>query len=67
MAMGAENAANGAATNGAAPHDDRVDALRAEMAKANVDAYIVPSEDPHMVQNLPAQASASCLMLSVFV
>ena len=45
--MAAENGANGAVP--VAKHDDRVDALRAEMAKANVDAYIVPSEDPHMV------------------
>ena len=30
-------------------HDDRVASLRREMAKHNVQAYIVPSEDPHMV------------------
>ncbi len=30
-------------------HDDRVASLRKEMAKHNVQAYIVPSEDPHMV------------------
>ena len=30
-------------------HDERVAALREEMVKHNVQAYIVPSEDPHMV------------------
>ncbi len=29
--------------------DDRVASLRREMAKHDVQAYIVPSEDPHMV------------------
>ena len=48
--MAAENGANGAMPE--AKHDDQVDALRAEMAKANVDAYIVPTEDPHMVGRL---------------
>ena len=41
------------ASNGApAPveaQDDRVASLRREMAKHDVQAYIVPSEDPHMV------------------
>ena len=31
-------------------HDKRVAGLRMEMAKHNVQAYIVPSEDPHMVR-----------------
>ena len=30
-------------------HDERVAGLRMQMAKHNVQAYIVPSEDPHMV------------------
>ncbi len=30
-------------------HDELVAGLRMEMAKHNVQAYIVPSEDPHMV------------------
>ena len=30
-------------------HDKCVAGLRMEMAKHNVQAYIVPSEDPHMV------------------
>lgn len=30
--------------------DERVDALRKAMQEAGVDAYIVPSEDAHMVQ-----------------
>ena len=30
-------------------HDERVAGLRMQMAKYNVQAYIVPSEDPHMV------------------
>ena len=33
-------------------HDNRVASLRREMAKHNVQAYIVPSEDPHMVRSL---------------
>ena len=33
-------------------HDERVASLRREMAKHNVQAYIVPSEDPHMVGQL---------------
>jgi hypothetical protein len=41
--------------NGAAPAiDERVEALRAEMRVADggqgIDAYIIPSEDPHMVR-----------------
>lgn len=40
----------GGATNGAAAKVDRVEALREEMSKHNVQAYIVPTEDPHMVR-----------------
>ena len=47
VSMGAENGINGAVHD--AVHDDRVEALRAEMAKANIDAYIIPTEEPHMV------------------
>ena len=35
--------------NGAAPASDPATGLRAEMVKAGVDAYIIPTEDPHMV------------------
>jgi hypothetical protein len=44
--MAAEAQANGAVT------DDRVEALREQMKQAGVDAYIVPSEDAHMVHLL---------------
>ncbi|CAL8465329.1 g4864 [Coccomyxa elongata] len=38
-----------AANNGNPPHtDERLEALRSEMAKSNVQAYIIPTEDPHM-------------------
>ncbi len=37
-----------ALANGAVS-DERVETLRSEMKKAGVDAYIVPSEDAHMV------------------
>ena len=47
--MGAVSEATNGATNDAAPTDERVEALRAMMAKAKVDAYIIPTEDPHMV------------------
>lgn len=39
----------GGATNGAADIDPRVEALREEMSKHRVEAYIIPTEDPHMV------------------
>ncbi len=42
-------------TNGSAPSDPKLAALREAMAAANggsgVHAYIVPSEDPHMVRS----------------
>jgi len=41
--------AEATATSTPAPIDERVEALRAEMAKENVQAYIIPTEDPHMV------------------
>ena len=53
VTMGAVSEALNGATNGAAPTDERVEALRAQMAKANVDAYIIPTEDPHMVHMPP--------------
>lgn len=42
--------AEATATSAPVPTDERVEALRAEMAKENVEAYIIPTEDPHMVQ-----------------
>lgn len=33
-----------------APKDELLEALRTEMAKENVQAYIIPTEDPHMVR-----------------
>ncbi len=40
--------------------DDRVASLRKEMAKHDVQAYIVPSEDPHMVgQSIASNAEYS--------
>ena len=47
-----------AATNGASAlkaEDPNVQKLRDEMASAGVDAYIIPSEDPHMVTRLAVQ------------
>ena len=60
--MGAENG-----VHGAMPNDERVDALRAEMAKANIDAYIIPSEEPHMVglqAHMPTQYQCMLLQLA---
>ena len=48
MPKKAAKESNGAAA-AADAHDKRVAGLRTEMAKHNVQAYIVPSEDPHMV------------------
>lgn len=31
----------------------RIDALRAEMKKLNIDAYLIPSSDPHISEYLP--------------
>lgn len=40
--------------SGNPPHtDERLEALRCEMAKENVQAYIIPTEDPHMVPFMP--------------
>ena len=33
--------------------DERLEAIRSEMAKENVQAYIIPTEDPHMVCSMP--------------
>jgi hypothetical protein len=57
--MGAVSEASNGATNGTAPPDERVEALRAMMAKAKVDAYIIPTEDPHMVQ--------ACILFPVYL
>ncbi len=40
---------DGGANNGAPAVDDRVETLREEMSKYKVQAYIIPTEDPHMV------------------
>ncbi len=37
---------------------DRIDALRAEMAKNGVQAYIIPSADPHLSEYTPAHWQA---------
>ena len=55
MPKRAAKESNGAPASADA-HDDRVASLRKEMAKHNVQAYIVPSEDPHMVGQLLAAA-----------
>ena len=48
----AQTEAEAVATNAPpAPKDERLEALRSEMAKENVQAYIIPTEDPHMVRN----------------
>lgn len=69
--------AGGYGTNGSAPSDPKLAALREAMAAADggagVHAYIIPSEDPHMVPSIPplrrhmAQSAAhrlqaSCIM-----
>lgn len=41
-----------AAAAPAAPPCPKLVALRAAMADAGVDAYIVPTEDPHMVRSV---------------
>ena len=60
MSMGSSQTQNGTAAIEAdaaatsappAPKDERLEALRAEMAKENVQAYIIPTEDPHMVRD----------------
>jgi Xaa-Pro aminopeptidase len=35
------------------PYQNRVEALRAEMKKLNIDAYLIPSSDPHISEYLP--------------
>lgn len=57
--MAADAQANGAVT------DDRVEALRKQMKQAGVDAYIVPSEDAHMVHTL--RCSLCCVSGEQFV
>jgi hypothetical protein len=50
----------GVAKNGVAAVDERVEALRAEMSKHNVQAYIIPTEDPHMVCSRHNVTSSTC-------
>ena len=57
---GAAKESNGAPAPANA-HDERVAGLRKEMAKHNVQAYIVPSEDPHMVGQLLVPPGVVCI------
>ena len=36
--------------------NEKIAVLRGEMAKANVDALVIPTSDPHMSEYIPARS-----------